>query len=40
MNVIETTGLCKAYGAHFAVDHVELAVPALSGQTARANPPP
>ena len=27
MNVIETTGLCKAYGAHFAVDHVELAVP-------------
>lgn len=27
MNVIETTGLCKAYGSHFAVDQVELAVP-------------
>ncbi len=27
MNVIETNGLCKAYGNHFAVDHVALAVP-------------
>lgn len=27
MNVIETTGLCKAYGSHFAVDQVDLAVP-------------
>lgn len=27
MNVIETTGLCKAYGSRFAVDQVELAVP-------------
>ena len=27
MNVIETSGLCKQFGSHFAVDHVALAVP-------------
>ena len=27
MNVIETSGLCKQYGTHFAVDHLSLTVP-------------
>ena len=27
MNVIETSGLCKQFGSHFAVDHVAMAVP-------------
>ena len=27
MNVIETSGLCKQFDSHFAVDHVAMAVP-------------
>lgn len=44
-NIIETKDLCKAYGSHTAVDHLDLLVPegsvyGLSAPTAREKAPP